>query len=255
MVNEALDLGRISRMDMRDRFQVGLATAQAEDHTLLWDIGSGSGRFLFHVKKHFGAHLGIEITEDCIRFGREQLGLNIQTSLEGASGQPTLVTMWHSLEHMPTPVIESLLPRIRKSLAKSGRLLISVPNGGSRHFSFFGAKSVYYDLPNHIHQFSAESLERLLERHGFRPLSYHGSFMYAFFGSLLSFINLLSPRHNYLYEEVRRKAGWSVKKLFVVGLYGAVSLLLLPLAGVAYVLAKLRPRAGSVLTGIFVPRD
>lgn len=254
MVNEALSLDRVSRMDMRDRFQVALANRVAVERNMLLDVGSGSGRFLFHAKRHFKSHLGIEITEECIRFARQNLGLRIETKFDSAHEIPSLVTMWHSLEHLPIKEIESLLPELRGKLPPSGRVLISVPNGSSSHFKFFKSSSVYYDLANHIHQFSTQSLNQLMDKYGFRLVSSHASFMYAFFGSLLSYLNLFSPRHNFLYEEVRRKSGWNLRKIAVVGFYGVLSLFLVPLAATGYLMALINPKRGSVITMVFAPK-
>lgn len=254
MVNEALSLDRVSRMDMRDRFQVALANRVAVEHNMLLDVGSGSGRFLFHAKRHFKSHLGIEVTEECIRFARQSLGLRIETRFEPAQEVPSLVTMWHSLEHIPVHEIESLLPKLRQKLALSGRVLISVPNASSSHFRFFRSTSVYYDLANHIHQFSTASLIRLMDKHQFKLVSSHASLMYAFFGSLLSYLNVLSPRHNFLYEEVRRKSGWNLRKIAVVGFYGVLSLFLVPLAATGYLMALINPKRGSVITMVFAPK-
>jgi hypothetical protein len=74
--------------------------------------------------------------------------------------------MWHVLEHLTDPL--AAIQRARTLLTDDGRLLISVPNLASLQARLFGPDWLHLDLPRHLFHFTPRSLERLLERSGFR---------------------------------------------------------------------------------------
>jgi SAM-dependent methyltransferase len=238
MVNEALIAERMRRPDLKDRFQIRVALSAALGRRRIVDVGSGSGRFLFHVRRYFAEHLGIEITPECLEFGRSELHLNLSPALDAANiGEPDLVTFWHSLEHLPTERMTEVL----ELLGASARIVVSVPNGATR----FGTRSVYYDPENHVHQFTARSLDLLMSRFGFEPIRAYTGLAYSWLGNALSLVNLVTRKHNVLYFGLRRNADASRLSLMFAG---GAAVIALVAAFPLYLFELLAPRRGAVLT-------
>lgn len=250
LVNEALDATKIKKPDMKDRFQIGLAIRLGKPHVSLVDVGCGPGRFLYHAQRYFNRHLGIEVTTAAMNFGRRQLHVNINNELSAADLKDTsLLTMWHSLEHIDPNGITHLLTLYKDNLPKTSRLLISVPNRSSLHFALFGSRSVYYDYDHHLHQFSTKSLEMLLEKYGFKPEFAVTGVMYSFVGAALSFVNFFGP-HNLLYMVLRRAERRPAQNI-QLALYLAILAIFTPFAALIFAWEKLNPRSGGVLTMSF----
>jgi hypothetical protein len=204
MVNENLSYKRISKGDALDAFKRKTVRACMADDRFLLDVGSGSGAFLWRNRDLFKNHLGIEITPACIEFSRMVLKVIVAPSLPDSVHHVSVVTFWHSLEHLPAGEIQALLARIASVADTSTRLIISVPNSRSFFYRLFGRYYPYFDEPNHHHQFSAPSLEHLLSTHGFTTTRRIFSFAYSFFAYLQGLLNLFCPVRNYLYHRMRR---------------------------------------------------
>ena len=247
MVNEALVIDRMTKPDLKDRFQIRVALAAACGRHRIIDVGAGSGRFLFHIRRHFAEHLGIEITKECLDFGRSRLRLDLAPSLSAENiGSPDVVTFWHSMEHMPAEAITNTL----SILGDVTRVVISVPNASN----LYGARSVYYDPANHVHQFSAASLDLLMARFGFHHIRSHTSIAYSWLGHALSILNLVSP-HNFLYLSLRRDDRKKpFAKRMAIALCAAGALLALILALPIFLVELLAPRRGIVITAVYEQR-
>jgi 2-polyprenyl-3-methyl-5-hydroxy-6-metoxy-1,4-benzoquinol methylase len=77
-----------------------------------------------------------------------------------------VITMWHSLEHVPAP--RHLLEEARKLLTWNGKLVVAVPNLDSLGFRIFRSHWCGLDLPRHLTHFTSWTLQLMLERCGFR---------------------------------------------------------------------------------------
>lgn len=207
IVNDDLSEPFRDKPDAACRFQLEASRLAAKGRRLLIDVGCGSGKFLRHMNGYFDWKAGIEVSEPSFRFARDVMKLDVYADLKDVSGSPDLVTFWHSLEHIPAPAIEELLERLSHTLSADGRLLISVPNTDSFQYRLFGSSFAYYDVPNHLHQFSVTSLSRLVQRFGFVPERTFYSGVYSLFGCTQGCLNKILPIHNYLYY--RKKRGWS----------------------------------------------
>jgi len=136
------------------------------------DIGCGSGAYLLLLKNIGWNVVGADISDNVASEVREA-GIPILTGeLEKLGLEPCsfdLITMWHTLEHLPSP-IESL-QEIHRLLKNNGSLLIEVPNSVSIVAKVFGSNWFAWDLPRHLYHFSPVSLSRMLTRAGFRVVS------------------------------------------------------------------------------------
>ena len=76
-----------------------------------------------------------------------------------------VVVFQHSLEHVAVPC--AALERARDLLESGGAVLITVPNFGSWQARAFRDAWFHLDLPRHRSHFTADGLQRLLQRAGF----------------------------------------------------------------------------------------
>src|SRR6185295_19453226 len=83
-----------------------------------------------------------------------------------AAGSFSLVTMFHFLEHVAPPA--EYLGAAHRLLADGGDLIVQVPNASSWQAGLFGRRWSGFDVPRHVVNYSAGTLSRTLERHGFR---------------------------------------------------------------------------------------
>jgi SAM-dependent methyltransferase len=135
----------------------------------LLDVGCGKGHFLASARAAGWDAVGLEYAQSSADEAKARYGLDVIVAdyMTASLGERfDAVTMWHVLEHLPDPL--SAIERARSLLVDDGRLLISVPNLSSLQARIFGPDWLHLDLPRHLFHFTPRSLERLLERGGFR---------------------------------------------------------------------------------------
>jgi hypothetical protein len=194
------------------------------------DIGSASGKYLYQNRSRYAQALGLEITPSAVQFSRDVLGLKVAESIVELPKAIHVATAWHSLEHFPAPALESLLGTLAQACSEKSRLIVSVPNAASRQYRWFGSSYAFFDVPNHLHQFTPDSLDRLMSRFGFRRTAGVTSWPYNTFGYVQGLLNLMTGEHNYLYYRLKRKS----RKASVF--QDALHILLLPVIGPAGIL-------------------
>lgn len=208
IINDNLCEKEIRRMTGLDQFKArvlsffdsGIARKQ------LLDIGSSSGKFLYHNAGRYSRATGIEITPESLKFSRQVLGLDIIEEIQNAPEEISAATAWHSLEHIPEQHLLSLLDGLSSKMAIGGRLIVSVPNGASWQCRWFGTSYAYYDVPNHLHQFTPDSLTQLMQRFGYFRVATVSSWPYNTFGYTQSLLNITTQTHNYLYYRLKRRS-------------------------------------------------
>ena len=207
IINDLLDLGRIKKRGLLDRFKSRVTRDCGADKSLIIDFGSASGRYLFHNKHLFNDHAGIEITKECIEFSRKKLALNIIkriSDLKKKKKNISLMTFWHSMEHLPSKSIGTILTAIEMNSKKNTILLISVPNNSSFMYKLFKEGFPYLDVNSHYHQFSARSLDLMMNKFGCKKAKNYFSFSYTFFGYLQGLLNQFNKTHNFMYYHKKR---------------------------------------------------
>lgn len=253
MLNDALDAGSVARASVLDRFQGDVLDrfVAGRRRCLLVDIGSGSGKFLLLQRCKFERHCGIEITPAALAFSRETLGLTVVSNLDQVEGEIDVATAWHSLEHFPAIALETLLRQLAARLADGGCVIVSVPNAASFQYRIFGRRYAFFDVPNHLHQFTPDSLARIFAAHGFLQTRSVVSWPYNLFGYVQALLNVLTPEHNALYYRLKRGRATG-------GFSTILSVVLLPIAiplgGVLGLLDIIFPRRQGVLTCCFEKR-
>lgn len=140
----------------------------------LLDFGCGAGKFVARMAAAGWQAEGLDLSPDAIRAGREAgLALRLGT-LPGADLPPgsfDCITMWHSLEHVPSPM--ATLRAARQLLQPGGTLLVSVPRLDSLVARWTGSAWYGLGVPLHLTQFTRDTLARCLEAAGFRTLRFH----------------------------------------------------------------------------------
>jgi len=227
IVNDTLTVDDARRVTRLDRFQAAVLDRFGHGRTRgLWvDIGSGSGRLLYHNRDKFARQCGVEITPRSVAFAREVLNVEVVARLGEVAGPIDFASAWHSFEHFPPAALETLLRELRGKMPAGAPLVVSVPNGASFQYRLFRRRFAFFDAPNHLQQFTFVSLERLLRAHGFRHQTTVVSWPYNAFGYIQSLLNLVVPEHNCLYYWLKR--GRRPRSI----VSPAASFSLLPLAG------------------------
>lgn len=136
----------------------------------LLDIGCGTGSFLDRARENRWRVVGVEWVEQAAQLARDYYGLEVligsgeRIALPGESCD--LVTLWDVLEHVPDP--SGTLSEGHRLLRNGGAIIFSVPNLRSFTRHLFGRTWAGWDAPRHLHLFTDNVIEQLLEMHGFR---------------------------------------------------------------------------------------
>lgn len=133
---------------------------------LILDVGCGASATWLRMLANLGFTrlTGIDpfIAHD-LSHGRIRVLKRHITEIEG---QFDLVTMHHSLEHMPDQA--AALSAARNLLRADGILVVRIPIFPSSVWDRYGVNWVGMDSPRHLYLHSIKSLEMLAERAGFR---------------------------------------------------------------------------------------
>ena len=171
----------IKRLMLKKKLQ--LISSRVPQGALL-DIGAGTGDFLKQAKNEGWKVTGIEPSPDARKKASEK-GTALFQNIDAVSVQKfDAITMWHVLEHVPD--LQYQIEWLKSHLNENGVLFVAVPNFNSldaQHYKNFWAA---WDVPRHLHHFSAKSIKTLFEAHGFileetKPLIFD-----SFYVSLLS---------------------------------------------------------------------
>ena len=210
MTNDRLTPEAHFKPDFLVRFQSRVVESVRCSDRLLIDIGCGSGKFLLHCRASFRSVFGVEVNAKNSSFATQILGLQVHPSLPSDISPPSVVTFWHSLEHIPAESMMTILEKLRAVCGEESRIVISVPNSRSLQYRVFRERYAFYDAPNHLHQFSPLSLDMVMRRYGFIKSHEFFSPAYIFFGNVQGLLNLVIPIHNYFYYRRKRGANFGL---------------------------------------------
>jgi 2-polyprenyl-3-methyl-5-hydroxy-6-metoxy-1,4-benzoquinol methylase len=137
------------------------------------DFGCGGGAFLLRMRDRGWTVTGLDFSAATVERLRAELGLNVLAGTlphpELTPGTFDLITFWHSLEHVHQPL--TALGEAHRLLAPGGRILVALPNIESLSFAWFGTDWFGLDVPRHLTHFSPATLQKMLEKSGFRVLA------------------------------------------------------------------------------------
>ena len=136
----------------------------------LLDIGCGAGYFVkCAIDRGWKGH-GLELLSEYVQYAQENLNLHKiqQGSLDKELPfQPRLfdvVTLWDLIEHLRHPL--ACLEKINKATKPGGRLIIWTPN--VKNSIFVKEQWLSYKISQHFYFFSQSSLQKILNKAGFR---------------------------------------------------------------------------------------
>ena len=150
----------------------------------LLDIGAGIGTFLSLARDRLGWEVtGAEVSTSAIQIARQRYGLELLTGrvedLDLPTGSYDLITLWHVLEHVPSPA--HTLDLCHQLLTSNGLLGIAVPNDDDARWWLVRTKARLsgksppprYEIlrPHaevHLSQFKSRVLAKALQSRGFR---------------------------------------------------------------------------------------
>lgn len=135
----------------------------------LIDVGCATGELLVQLRdRGFTSLTGLDPSDTCVRYGRDQLGLQMICGVFAArlATEPArdVLVLSAVLEHIPD--LHACVENIASWIVPNGQVVLEVPDAA--HFAdAFNAPYQEFSV-EHINFFSKESLTNLMERHGFR---------------------------------------------------------------------------------------
>jgi len=210
------------------------------------EIGCGRG-VLLEALSHLGHEChGTERSDLAATRAQRIVGIKVYTDpLEQCGLRENyfdVVILWHVLEHLENPV--PTLTHISNLLGPHGILIIEVPNVWSWQARLTGKHWFHLDIQRHLYHFTAQGLNKLLERNGFLIIKITTfSWEQCPFGALQSFLNCLGLQPQTFYKLLKRELSLPFSsKLFHYSLAGLSFLPATLLAG----LESLAGRGGVI---------
>jgi 2-polyprenyl-3-methyl-5-hydroxy-6-metoxy-1,4-benzoquinol methylase len=151
------------------------------------DIGSGTGDFLYQLKRQGFYSKGIEANEQAREFSNNQRGLDVVSSNDYKlipEQSCHVITMWHVLEHIF--YLDKQIHEIKRILKSNGVLIIAVPNLNSYDAKYYQNYWAAYDVPRHLYHFEKKTIKRLFENHQFELIKIKPMYFDSFYVSILS---------------------------------------------------------------------
>ncbi len=175
---------KIRDINIRRKFK--LITKYKQQGKIL-DIGQGTGELLKYFSTKGWETIGVEPNDSAREFSKKKYGLKVfeESELDQfQSGSFDIITLWHVLEHVPD--LNSRMKQIKRLLKKDGCLFIAVPVLDSpdslRYKEFWAA----LDVPRHLYHFTPQSIDDLLNSHGFSLKEKYPMKFDAYYVSMLS---------------------------------------------------------------------
>ncbi|MCB0256783.1 MAG: class I SAM-dependent methyltransferase [Anaerolineae bacterium] len=139
----------------------------------LCDIGCGSGSFLVSARASGWQVAGVEPNDYARQICQQHLpDVPLYASLTEASFAADsfdAVTMWHVLEHLPSP--SETLREINRMLRPGGLLGIALPNFDSIERRIWGPHWISISAPTHLFHFEPATLTQYLDRFGLQVMT------------------------------------------------------------------------------------
>jgi len=151
----------------------------------LLDIGAGPG-YLCHLAANAGWKAqGVEVSENALRIGRQFLNVEYVQLDDIPDESLDVITCYHILEHIEFP--DGFIRKLYSKLQPDGVVAVHVPHREPLSFlvrnlvnSSDGAeKHCQLYVPEHVSGFTRESLVKVFQRFGFRPLLIKTSAMWG----------------------------------------------------------------------------
>ncbi|HRI22366.1 MAG TPA: class I SAM-dependent methyltransferase [Panacibacter sp.] len=158
-----------------------------KNNDLLLDVGAGTGAFADTMQLAGWNVTGLEPDTVARENALKNHGLVLQ-SLDAlftfSAKKFDIITMWHVLEHVHQ--LHNYIKTYHSILKDDGTLIIAVPNYTSHDAAVYKEYWAAYDVPRHLYHFSPESMQQLMQQHGFAVKEYKPMWFDSFYVSILS---------------------------------------------------------------------
>jgi 2-polyprenyl-3-methyl-5-hydroxy-6-metoxy-1,4-benzoquinol methylase len=170
----------------------------------LFEIGCAYGFFLDVARNEFTGVKGIDISNDAIRFARENLKLDVISGdyLSIPATKADIFCLWDTVEHLKNP--ELFIEKISKEVNDGGLIALSTGDISSINAKLWGPNWRQIHPPTHLHYFSRRALTKLLTNYGFEIIhtSYPGQFIRL---DTVAYILLVLKRNwKWLYDIIKK---------------------------------------------------
>lgn len=169
----------------------------------LLDVGCGTGDFLAYMAEHNYAVQGVEVSSDARKITAKK-NLRVAAHLDTLpdNGTFNIITLWHVLEHVPSP--RATLLQLHTRCATGALLVIAVPDNESWDAQHYGANWAAWDVPRHLSHFSRQDVKNLLKQTGFELLNIKPMWFDA------PYVSMLSEQNNGHGKLVSMLKGWTI---------------------------------------------
>ena len=135
----------------------------------LLDYGCAAGAYLVRMQQRGWIPHGMDMSEQAVEIARGQ-SLDVHVGIDAtkvfAAESMDAMTLWHVLEHVPSPT--ATVRQANEVLKPGGLLVLGVPNIKCLPFQWFGKYWFALDLPRHVTHFSKDTIGKLMMRNGFK---------------------------------------------------------------------------------------
>lgn len=156
------------------------------------EIGCSAGQFLNKIKKNFGYVAGIELSEKCAEYVRNNWDIDVYTeelSRMKSERKFDYIGFFQVLEHIENP--NKFLADVYKRLKDEGKVFIEIPTLSDplrRLWKVPGYENFYYHEA-HLSYFSEKSICRLLEKCNYKVEKIYHIQDYNFLNHLYWYFN------------------------------------------------------------------
>jgi 2-polyprenyl-3-methyl-5-hydroxy-6-metoxy-1,4-benzoquinol methylase len=138
------------------------------------DFGCGAGGFLAIAKNLAANAVGVELERRVQVYWRDS-EITVLPTIDGAAGASTggydLITAFHVIEHLPDPCV--ILKQLGLMLKPDGRMVIEVPSANDALLTLYDCEAFqrFTYWSQHLHLFTAATLNTLIEKAGLKMIS------------------------------------------------------------------------------------
>ncbi len=162
-----------------------LLTQYAKKQDLILDYGCGTGDFLSYIKSKDFKVVGVEPNQKARQNANLKLENKVYEQLQTTDNvHPQIITLWHVLEHVHD--LNETLQKLKNHLAKTGHIIIAVPNRDSHDSQKYKNTWAGYDVPRHLWHFNQKNMNNLLNKNGFKIVAIKPMKLDSYYVSLLS---------------------------------------------------------------------
>jgi predicted TPR repeat methyltransferase len=175
-------------------------------HRRLLEIGSAYGFFLAEARNTFAHVEGIDITAAGVAYARDHFKLNVVQAdflaHDYGAERFDVVCMWDTIEHLRAPHL--YVEKIARLTERGALLAVTTADADSLNARLRKSKWRMIHPPTHLHYFSARTLARLLERHGFEVVYRRYCGFYRSLGNVAYNVLVLRQQKPWLYRPLER---------------------------------------------------